>query len=831
MEIFHQLLESYTLIKKRKFRVLREAQEGGMDPRVAIASQVIAANVAGIPQQMQQFEVPNKSPTAANPTVKVEVYTQGGINVGGRHAKWDGQLLSVSKNPEDFQEILTMLAGKGEGEAPQQTQKTAPVSTAKLPGQHIAAKYSELEEAFIKLDRVARKLHPKILESDEFKKFAERDPETSEKLRDEDYFASFFGGAKSQGLESKIANAIGITFDETGLVSLLGDEDPLVRQTVIDTVKSLERAFDLLEKEEPLTVGEKAELKNLLFLAKDKIAIRAEGQDTNKGLTVGDGKGVLGLVMRAMTPEDFVFNEYKKGTDDSAFRGLNLEEVLIPLSLHANCKRKKEAGFDNDDEITSDYCDQAINAWGEFKDQLEKMMKVHEKWLPHFRNGELATLSTDDEMFDQLSQFLGPKFEGLMKGLLSVSNDSIGIRQPDFIVRVGEKTGIALKDDTNEIWLEDKNGGCSKAEEGMKRQGLEGFEATRMDAREAFKSSPSQFSIAQKMQPSLSEKGSTVCVAGVSIKNYLSLAKKNPKFGENFLGRIGRLFDCIGSGECDPKDKNDRKMLTKFLTKLPEQMGQDPATFYKEVTGYESKNRAISESVDGLSFNHDAIDPETGKITNTNSVETSVKAIIDGIKKNNKLEDTLDTDTLVGATVTKLQELDLKDPKNMDKAKQAIMSHLVNAKRAKDLEQEQSKGIVGPATKHMLASAWAIGASNNDYALFDTRGLTEGTTHTAYQNDYLKEMIAGVKSGKWGISTKGATVTMFDKSNPKRAAKMSNQNRSRGAGGLDSVQAEFSITNGYLQSEKPTKGTENNSVQSFLDTQKVLLEDLLSSMK
>ena len=811
--------------------MLREAQEGAIDPRVGPASQVIAAKVAGIiPQQTQQFEVPNKSPTAANPTVKVEVYTQGGINVGGRHARWNGQLLSVSKNPEDFQEILTMLAGKGEGEAPQQTQKTAPVSTAKLPGQHIAAKYSELSKAFENLDKVARKLHLKVLESDEFKKFAKRDPETAEKLRDEDYFASFFGGAKSQGLESKILNAIGVAFDETGLISLVGDEDPLVRQTVLDTVKSLERAFDLLEKEDPLTVGEKAELKNLLFLSKDKIAIRAEGQDTNKGLTVGDGKGVLGLVMRAMTPEDFVFNKYKKGTDDSAFRGLNLEAVLPALNSHAHCERRRKLNIN--DAITDSRCKEAKEAWGEFREELEKMSKVHGKWLPHFRNGDLATMSTDEEMFDQISQFLGPDFEPLMRGLISVSNDSIAIRQPDFIVRVGEKTGIALKDDVNEIWLEDENGGCSKAEEGMKRQGLEGFQATKMDAAEAFKSSPAQFEIAKQMQSNLSKEGAKVCVAGVSIKNYLSLAKKNPKFGENFLGRIGRLFKCIGGGSCDEKDRKDRKMLSKFLTKLPKQMKEDPAKFYEEVNGYESQNEEISTAVDGLSFNHDAIDPETGKVINTNSVETSVKAMIDNLKKANVLDTQLNTDTLAGATIMKLEDLDLKDPKNMDKAKQAVMSHLVNAKRAKDLEEEQKEPMeVGPATKHMLASAWAIGASNNDYALFDTRGLMEGTTHTAYQNDYLKEMMAGVKSGKWGISTKGATVTMFDKSNPKRAAKMGNQNRTRGSGGLDSVQAEFSITNGYLQSEKPTKRTENSSIQSFLDNQKVLLEELLAAMR
>ena len=88
-----------------------------MDPRVGPASQVIAANVKGIPQQTQQFEVPNMSPAAANTTVKVEVYTQGGINVGGRHATWNGTVLSA-KDPKAFSAILTMLVGKGEDDAP-----------------------------------------------------------------------------------------------------------------------------------------------------------------------------------------------------------------------------------------------------------------------------------------------------------------------------------------------------------------------------------------------------------------------------------------------------------------------------------------------------------------------------------------------------------------------------------------------------------------------------------------------------------------------------------------------------------------------------------------
>ena len=92
-------------------------------------------------------------------------------------------------------------------------------------------------------------------------------------------------------------------------------------------------------------------------------------------------------------------------------------------------------------------------------------------------------------------------------------------------------------------------------------------------------------------------------------------------------------------------------------------------------------------------------------------------------------------------------------------------------------------------------------------------------------------MIDGVNNKTWGISVKGATVSVFDKSNPKRAAKMSNQNRTRGSGGLDSIQAEFSVTNQLLQSVGKSKQFVSDSIRSFLDTQKVLLEDLLASMK
>ena len=93
-------------------------------------------------------------------------------------------------------------------------------------------------------------------------------------------------------------------------------------------------------------------------------------------------------------------------------------------------------------------------------------------------------------------------------------------------------------------------------------------------------------------------------------------------------------------------------------------------------------------------------------------------------------------------------------------------------------------------------------------------------------------MIAGVKDNTWEIVTKGATVTIRDKSNHKKAAKMSNQNRTRGSGGLDSIQAEFSITDDFLDPEghpqEPQQ--ENNSIQSFLDNQRDLLEDLLASI-
>src|SRR5210317_2239344 len=108
MDFFTELLESFSRKHNRKLRLLEQEA----DPRIGKASQVIAGRVGkGIPAKTVQFEVENKTPNTDKPQVNVEVYTKGGIRVGGRLATWNGNTLAPGKNPKDFTAILTMLAG------------------------------------------------------------------------------------------------------------------------------------------------------------------------------------------------------------------------------------------------------------------------------------------------------------------------------------------------------------------------------------------------------------------------------------------------------------------------------------------------------------------------------------------------------------------------------------------------------------------------------------------------------------------------------------------------------------------------------------------------
>jgi len=857
MEIFYQLLDSYALIKKRKFHVLREGQFSTATPESR--ANAAAGNAINFTKDQPYQPIPDKS-------VYVFKTTKGRINYGiGNPGNYGSQGVVFEPNGAvggGWEKFVSFFKDEETGDdtvQTQQAQQMAPGERSGLPVRPVM--FNDSSKSYLNIDGHARDLYEDVTISESFK---ELDEGLKERLLfNHVNFLNFFTGGLGQSFQSKLENLKSIKFVDGKIVltGALEDAELLAAQTA--TRETFEDMMSRLNQD-TLDDADKAWFKETIFIGDGKIGIRPRGFSKEDGITIDDKKGVLAATILSKVDKKDV-GEYVSALDKSAFRGTNLEMVMIPINLQANCERRQKIEKDNPNidqdqpghtKITLDLCKLAVDSWGDFRNEVSSMMESHTEWVTDYQRGLFATQTSEEAVFQSISLALGlaPGQEESMlqiiRGMITTSKDSWKTRQPDFMVRVGSDTGGGEKNDVREIWIPDDEG-CNRANTNIGG----GFQADTMSLEDAFAGDTKQegtnnamLEIARNMMPT---DQTEVCVAGVSIKNYLSLAKKDPKFGENFVNRLGSLIQCATGGDCEIKDADASAGLVIMMNKVPEKLGMDAPEFFAGVTGYDGHFKSMEAQVTGLTSNAEVLDPETGKVISYNPIDATVTTFLDSIKQNATYEelygDEASRDELKSGIERKLTELREKgtiagsiDTVDEVKAtKRAIMSYLVNKKRERDINAEaaESPPRIGPATKHALAQAMAVGASNDDQALFDTRGLLDGTQHTSFQNDYLYEIMDGLQSAtpRWRVEATGATIKFINIDDPRKFAKLGNQSRSRGSGGLGSIQSEFSVSDDFLaslslQTRSLAPQSLNASIQSFLDTQKVLLEDLLSTV-
>jgi hypothetical protein len=339
----------------------------------------------------------------------------------------------------------------------------------------------------------------------------------------------------------------------------------------------------------------------------------------------------------------------------------------------------------------------------------------------------------------------------------------------------------------------------------------------------------------------LAKKGDNVCLGTVSLKNYLSLDKRYPKFGENSSNRTGEFLAGLAEGVWSTKDTPDSGRITKFgnmiFDKLKITGDTNKAQWWKDANDYQKEIQNIVSDVEALGTNMLAVDQAGDEGVKTNPLQTTIQGLVKSLKKNHSLPEQFDLESNVGKALAALGNSDLTDtsrkdfPQLVTKDKKALANYLINAKKAHDLKKEQGNKVKGPATKHLISEMWLIGGSDNNFTIFDTRGLLDQEMHSAYQNGYLTEALEGAWNGTWNIEPKGSTVSIVDPKRTNVKLRLSSSNRS-GEGFLSNVIKEVNMTAEFARASasKPLKGASawQEAMDRFVGAQQKLLEDLLA---
>lgn len=807
MEVFYQLLESYDQIKKRKFRIIKEQASPEAESK---------ASAAMAQAQNGSWSEPVRTDGKNKDGVPVDVYMSGKglpmymINKGTNKPieQYWNQFVSF------FEDGAGGAAPTGEG-----GDVVDPNMVIEGPGSAFATGLHAnhgLEELALKMDKKGKEIWRTLEEM--------IDPEEMQaRFGSLAQFQNFFTGRSPQSLERKLSSAKGMIVDN-GLLKDAVVDTSLIRATT----ESIVEFMDLLGNKDKSEL-DASTLSQFVFIDPEKkyISFRSMSEP-DKGLMVADGTGFLRDLFTSLSPDsDFASYPINPGKgDDPAFRGTNMEHILEGISMLFACKKYQIA----------DLCKEGRAQLENFKHEQAKMMEVHGNWSSQFLSGEIALRAEDKNVLDEITQIYGEGFTDIAKALVTASHDSMAIRQPDFIVQVGTEVGIGKKADTMEIWKADEDGECSNSKAGMARQGLQNFKPTRMVADLAFATNPNMLKAA-KSSGMISGGGDEVCVAQVSIKNYLSFSKKNPKLGENSASRSGDYFMGMDTDIWSSKDSTDSMRLRQFGNKIVDRLGvSDTKKWWGDVNKYQQEIRGIADQVESLDTNLIAIDQAGDEGVKANSLQSTIDSVVKKLKENNTLDSQFNLNGDVGKALAALRDVDLNDitaPDHASKviaAKRALGNFLINSKRAKDLDRERKTGRKGGATKHMISEMWTLGGADNDSLLFDSRGLLDGETHSSYQNDYLYEALEGAWSGKWDVTTAGSTLSVSDPKRPGVKINLSGQNRS-GKGLLEKTIKEVNISPAFLRSTggKPQKGIKLEMAE-FVENQKRLLEDLLSKL-
>lgn len=543
-------------------------------------------------------------------------------------------------------------------------------------------------------------------------------------------------GVKVGSLHYTIARtrfAVAECDDEDGICKATKDEN-LSTASKEAATRVLERAYNLLTKEEPLTLEEANFLKKNININKSG-QILVVDRFTGKGMMITQSKDRTTFVLDTLRdlsenkidPEtnkplsltsntsNFLKNASVGATNNATIRGFFYEDVRQAAIQLNNCKTLPE------DKIAS--CQR--KATEHFQKWLEKKDKLTDAFRDlvdqYATDGEIAIdldNSLDMFMMNTIIQQFGngdiTKAEEAMnkfsKIMLRLGQMGSSLRNPDGVVRSSTDVGGGRRADMIEIYSSRE-----KAELALDRMGLSEFKDMVRDMGDG------TFGIGDSLKFSTEFK--TVIFGRSSISTITGLVN-----GTN-CDKSSDMQQCL-------KDSQDHlNMLTKSGLSR-----SDLSFVSKELESVSGARNAIQKIPDINEYV-----TEDGKVRSRNSKTKFLESVIDNLNKEGLYGDlTQDTRNEISAILSKSSKRDWKEV-SQHIAKVLQMRKMENMLKSNDPKQQR-------AALSFMVSLAAFGGAASDNTMMTVVDARNKSMYTSSQNNNLKPLFDALKDKNFDFS-------------------------------------------------------------------------------
>jgi hypothetical protein len=800
MDAFTELLESFSKLKKRQLRLLKEnsnpeseaqqafAQAKGSNPPPVLAKPFITSTSKGTQVAVYQKK---------DGSWKGSIYSNGKV-LGGRNEvfidqEWGrfvgffkGEGISNS-NPNKGAD-----AGQNIANSPMAMDSPEDAMAAQESFQNIAL---TLPEVYSGLD----------------KKFIQ--PLWSNFQT----FGTYVFGKTPQSLEMHTLNIkTKILFDEATkqYLSIPTPPDP---QNTKDVAKALEFLFDCLAKNN-LSEDDKLKLKKSFSInSNGHVSVFTDLDDS--GLVFSDNTSFFKNLLNA-TEEKYqlkfrrldVKKEISQGIDNH-IRGVALEEILPILCMQRKLEEFASMGLPNDALKAA-----IQGSVGLIKDRLLKLMQNYESWV--MAHDQSALDSDDVKVVNAVGSLLGNNGSKLISAIVAASKDAVSVRQPDFILTKGREVGEGRRQDTFEIF-----GDFNKAKMALIKMGYSDQEIMlngmikNVRVEEAFAGKEDQLAIA--LGSGLFKAGQPVFYTPISLKNYLSLDKT-------------QLGTALGVSTSDFIKGKSKDPLNLFRKKFEEIGGPSFQTIQKKIVKYNTEVEDIWDKVGKVPIKVMARS-DRGNLVQSTPFKEFISNTLDIIKANSTYEEMNDVSSednpkaKLTVMIRKYIEAGDEDTNELlaSKIKAYTAQYTKNAKLIADINAGK------PEAKHYLAMKMFNAAGSVDDGLVcDYRGLATGEKYNFKQNDVVKEVISSFLNDDkmWVLKAKNNTFIFYSALNPDirftLIDKVEKTNELTGEVKYQSKTVAY-VNKPLLQKYNRRKSSRESMIETWMSYQKVILEGLV----
>jgi len=452
MKYYEQLLESFTKLKKRTFKLTVIEEDVAQNQQARQALIQFFSKLTTTPVTMPSLapgEYSNSVTAYLNPETN-----QPEVSSPHLAPNTSNPLTALQKQNTNGQRLVKWYVGEEgqeqeQGEAAPEVPGQAavmPRALPKLPGQAaMESGFTDPElvgsrNLFEEMRNKASKLCDKLLEMGIEKSC--------------NHFLNYFGGAASQSPEKAFApNRTKWSYDEEYKILT---KSKLEEQESKEAIKSIDWLLDGLNSDNPI---DGAELNKRFAVATNGSILVTVGTDSGEGYILKDKPGVYKALLNAAvekvdtttSPEDFQLNAFTPRVSSGSAKGIRgkmLEEVYMLRLLAKQCATTRGKG----EERGSQACTMFKAASERFQKHKENWPLIHE-WAAEHDLG--AAIKRDEQGLYEVVKNSGIQGENLVNivgAMFALSEKVDGAIGATMSAPVGLNPGEGEKPDVTYVW-------------------------------------------------------------------------------------------------------------------------------------------------------------------------------------------------------------------------------------------------------------------------------------------------------------------------------------------------------------------------------------------